>query len=122
MTPIPWLYIALAFVSVGAFAVLYQLHRNKRNTFDAIDLIVDHDSNRASMDKLVLLGLAALSSWVIVDLRSHDQPVETILLGVLAVFIVKRSADKGIEAAMKSKSEATATREIRKESHADNPD
>lgn len=95
---LPWMDILLAtFVGV-ALVMLYRMHRDRTNRFDALDLIVDHNNNRASLDKLILLGFALLSSWVIVVLLDKGKDVETILLGVLAVFILKRTADKAMDA------------------------
>lgn len=95
---LPWMDIVLAVAVSVALIMLYRMHRDRSSKFDALDLIMDHNNNRASLDKLILLGFALLSSWVIVVLLDKGKDVETILLGVLSVFILKRTADKAMDA------------------------
>ena len=58
------------------------------------DLLIDHKTNRASIDKHVVAGFSILSGWVVVTWTLEGKNVETMLLGVLAVFIVQRTANK----------------------------
>lgn len=90
--------ILLAIAVSVALILLYRMHRDRANKFDALDLIMDQTNGRASADKLILLGFAILSGWVIVGYTNRGKDVETLLLGVLAVFILKRTADKAMDA------------------------
>lgn len=111
---LPWMDILLAIAVAASMILLYRMHRDRTNKFDALDLIVDHGTGRASLDKLILLGFALLSGWVIVVLMNKGKEVETILLGVLAVFVLKRTADKAMDSYTSSRApaEPTALRDI----------
>ena len=84
--------LLIAFALYAAF-VLHALHRDDNN-FDLRDLLLDHRTGRASVDNFVLLLMAAMSAWVVVDRSNQGKDVETLLLGVLGIFVVAREAKR----------------------------
>ena len=84
--------LLIAFAGYAAF-VLHALHRAD-NSFDLRDLLLDHRTGRASVDNFVLLLMAAMSAWVVVDRSNQGKDVETLLLGVLGIFVVAREAKR----------------------------
>ena len=84
--------LLIAFAGYAAF-VLHALHRAD-NAFDLRDLLLDHRTGRASVDNFVLLIMAAMSAWVVVDRSNQGKDVETLLLGVLGIFVVAREAKR----------------------------
>ena len=86
--------LLIAFAGYAAF-VLHALHRAD-NSFDLRDLLLDHRTGRASVDNFVLLLMAAMSAWVVVDRSNQGKDVETLLLGVLGIFVVAREAKRAI--------------------------
>ena len=84
--------LLIAFAGYAAF-VLHALHRAD-NAFDLRDLLLDHRTGRASVDNFVLLLMAAMSAWVVVDRSNQGKDVETLLLGVLGIFVVAREAKR----------------------------
>ncbi len=94
---LPYLNLLLAAISLVFFGAMLVMHRNSKNPFDAVDLLIDHTTGRASLDKAVVLWGAVLSNWVVVDQVNRDKDPTTLLLGILGIFILKRGADKAID-------------------------
>ena len=88
-----WTNIALVLCGAWALVVLTRWHLDTKNQFDLRDLLADHNSNRASLDKLILAAFAALSIWVVVSWTIDGKNVETLLLGTLGIFVAKRAVD-----------------------------
>ena len=84
--------LLIAFALYAAF-VLHALHRDDNN-FDLRDLLLDHRTGRASVDNFVLLLMAGLAAWTVVDQANRDRNPETLLLGVLGIFVVAREAKR----------------------------
>jgi uncharacterized membrane protein len=93
-----WTNIALLIGAAVAVAVLFRWHLDRDNRYDLRDLLLDTVTNRASLDKHILVGFAALSGWVVVVRQLAGKEVETLLLGVLGVFVVQRAAGAAINA------------------------
>lgn len=79
---------------VGALillALLWWAQSAKDHPFDIRDVLMDQSTGKASLNALILLAMAALSSWVVVD-RQNDgsDDVTTLLLGVLGIFVAGR--------------------------------
>lgn len=77
--------------------LLARWHADKKNPYDVRDLLLDHTTRKAGLDKHILLWFAGLSGWVVVTWTLEGKNVETLLLGVLGVFIVQRAASKAID-------------------------
>ena len=88
-----WTHALLIVFALYAAFVLHALHRAD-NAFDLRDLLLDHRTGRASVDNFVLLLMAAMSAWVVVDRSNQGKDVETLLLGVLGIFVVAREAKR----------------------------
>lgn len=83
--------------------LLWRVQKNQDNEYDVTDILLDPNTRKASLDKHVLLLMALVSAWSIIVLLLRDKPIETLLLGVLGVFVVQRGVRDGIEAFTKSK-------------------
>jgi hypothetical protein len=94
---ISWTNLALVVWSAIVLMTLWRWQRDKANAYDLRDLLLDHATNRASVDKHVVLGFAALSGWVVVSRQLAGKEVETLLLGILGIFILQRAASKAID-------------------------
>ena len=90
-----WSQALLIGLAVYSAVLLVRLHRAD-NSFDLRDLLLDHRTGRASVDNFVLLLMAAMSAWVVVDRSNQGKDVETLLLGVLGIFVVAREAKRAI--------------------------
>lgn len=77
--------------------VLARWHADKHNPYDVRDLLMDQKTRKAALDKHILIWFAGLSGWVVVTWTLEGKNVETLLLGVLAVFIVNRAANKALD-------------------------
>jgi hypothetical protein len=95
---ISWTNLALLIVAAYIMVTLWQWNHDKRNVYDVRDLLLDHATNRASVDKHIVAGFAVLSGWVVVTWTLEGKNVETLLLGVLGIFIVQRAASKVTDA------------------------
>jgi hypothetical protein len=100
-----------AFVGVAVFiALMYRANRSD-NPFRLVDLILEGDPPRASLNKLTLAIFALLSVWVVVIAaldNKIDPAVSALLLGVLGIFVVGRLGAQGVaQLAARSKYETT---------------
>jgi hypothetical protein len=91
---IGWTNLILVVAAGFALLTLWRWTSDKRNVYDVRDLLLDHKTNRASLDKHVVAWFSGLSGWVIVTWTLEGKNVETMLLGILAIFIVQRTANK----------------------------
>lgn len=99
-----------AFAGIAVFiALMYRANRSD-NPFRLVDLILEGDPPRASLNKLTLAIFALLSVWVVVIAaldNKIDPAVSALLLGVLGIFVVGRLGAQGVaQLAGRSKYEA----------------
>jgi hypothetical protein len=94
---VSWTNAALVVAAMVVIVILGRWHADKKNPYDVRDLLMDHTTGKAGLDKHILLWFAGLSGWVVVTWTLHDKNVETLLLGVLGIFIVQRTASKAID-------------------------
>jgi hypothetical protein len=87
---VPWTELALTVAGLWLVTQLYRMHMDKENRFVLGDMIVDK-RGRADLYKLILIVMAGLSIYTVLKLLEGDKPVETLLLGVLAIFVGGRS-------------------------------
>lgn len=85
-----WGNIFLTLAFVFAIYLLYRLNKQDAR-FDVADLLIDQQTQKASGSQIIVLSMAVLSGWVVVTLTQHDKPVETILLGVLGIFVAGKA-------------------------------
>jgi hypothetical protein len=94
---ISWTNAALVIAALVVIFILGRWHADKKNPYDVRDLLLDQTTGKAGLDKHILLWFAGLSGWVVVTWTLDGKNVETLLLGVLAVFIVNRAANKAMD-------------------------
>jgi hypothetical protein len=74
------------------FWMMYRFNRANGNSYNVVDLLMG-PNGRASMTNHILLAMAVLSCWTVIDreLKGKDD-VSTILLGVLGIFVAQKTA------------------------------
>jgi len=87
---IPWMEIMLVLAGAWLVIGLYKLHLKRSNQFELDDLFLDRNG-KADLYKVIVLVMAGLSVYTVLKLLEHDKPVETLLLGVLAIFVGGRA-------------------------------
>jgi uncharacterized membrane-anchored protein len=85
----------------GIAFFLWSMWRVNRmdNEFRIVDLLLEGDPPRASVNKLTLLVFAAMAVWVTVlaALENKADPnVVNLILGVLGIFVVGRAANQAV--------------------------
>jgi hypothetical protein len=73
--------------------MMYRFNKSNKNKYNIVDILMG-PGNRASLTNHILLWFAGLSSWVVIDreLKGKDD-ISTILLGVLGVFVLQKTAN-----------------------------
>jgi hypothetical protein len=97
---IPWptFWIVLGLVIAGL--VLWTLNR-RENTYHVLDLLMEGEPKRASVNNHILVGFALLSVWLVI-MKTFDtsneipDSVGNLLLGVLGIFVVGRVAGQAV--------------------------
>jgi hypothetical protein len=103
--PTFWILLGL----LVALLALWTLNQ-RTNDYHILDLFMEGEPKRASVNNHILIGFALLSVWLVI-MRSFDyantipESVDTLLLGVLGIFVVGRVAGQAVYTAG-----ATATR------------
>lgn len=87
-----WLLSALL-----AAWLLYRLERKKGNHYTFVDVLLNHRTNRADINSHILLVMTLMAVWVCIDRSNDGKDVDTLVLGVLGIFVTGRVASKGIE-------------------------
>lgn len=77
--------------------IRWHLSKAYRN-FSLIDAVVDHSTNKVSLDGLVVACFALVSIWVVVVYVLNEKEVSELLLGILGIFIAGNAAKKITEA------------------------
>jgi predicted histidine transporter YuiF (NhaC family) len=95
---INWAAITLSVGLVLAIVMVWVLNRDKTSPYYVRDLLLDTVTNRASLDKHILLFFALLAAWYIMVRTLDGKEVEGALLGVLGIFVVQRGAGAAINA------------------------
>jgi hypothetical protein len=81
-----WLVGALCFAWM-----MYRFNRSQRNRYNVVDILMG-PNDRASLTNHILLAMAGMSIWVIVDRSNDGKDVDTLLLGVLGIFVIGTTA------------------------------
>lgn len=80
----------LASVVIVFIIYVWYIHNKEDGPFDFQDLFIDHGNNRASLPKVMLMWLLALSTWVVIvkTLGIYSaEGVESLLLGLVTAFV-----------------------------------
>ena len=70
---------------------MYRFNRNQKNDYNIVDILMG-PNKRASLTNHILLAMALMSIWVVVDRSNDGKDVDTLLLGVLGIFVVGKTA------------------------------
>jgi predicted histidine transporter YuiF (NhaC family) len=95
---VSWAAITLAIGLVIGIFLVWKLNRDVNNPYYLRDLLLDTVTNRASLDKHILLFFALLAAWYVMVRTLDGKEVESALLGVLGIFVVQRGASAAINA------------------------
>jgi len=93
-----WVH-ALLFAMILYFVLaLRHAHCADDNHFSLADALTDSRTGKASLDNIILLGMAIMAAWVVVDRSNSGREVESLLVLVLGVFVAGREVRRGINA------------------------
>lgn len=98
LVPWPSLIFCVVLAFLTSMIIRWHLMPANKQRYDFSDLLKDEVTKKASLPNLVLIFFAGLSGWVVVELVRRDKPVDTLLLGVLAVFVTNGLVKRGINA------------------------
>lgn len=87
---VPWREILLTLCAGWLVLGLYRMHLRDSNSFEIDDLFLDRNG-KADLYKVIIVVMAGLSVYAIMRLLDADKPIETVLLGVLAIFVSGRA-------------------------------
>lgn len=93
-----WALITLVAGLLICLVAVWRLNADKASPYFFRDLLLDTVTNRASLDKHILVFFAALAAWYIMVRTLDGQEVEAALLGVLGIFVLQRGAGAAINA------------------------
>lgn len=97
---ISWPTFWILFGLVVALLVMWTLNL-KQNAYSVLDLFMEGEPKRASVNNHILIGFALLSVWLVI-MRSLDtadsipESVDNLLLGVLGIFVLGRAVGHGV--------------------------
>jgi len=90
--------MSLSFVNalwlIGALCfgwMMYRFNRDHRNHYNIVDILMG-PNDRASLTNHILLAMAGMSIWVVIDRSNDGKDVDTLLLGVLGIFVIGKTA------------------------------
>jgi hypothetical protein len=77
----------------GGFFVVWLMYEwnSGSSSYDIKDLLMS--DGKASLEKHIIAGFALLSIWVVIQQALSNKSVETLLLGVLGIFVLKGAAE-----------------------------
>jgi hypothetical protein len=87
---VPWVEVGLAVAGLWLMTQLYRMHRDEENRFLLSDMVMS-PKGRADLYKLIVIVMAGLSVFTVLKLLEAEKPVETLLLGVLGIFVGGRA-------------------------------
>lgn len=88
---VDWKLVALMCGGIFLMWLMYEWNKGD-SAYDIKDLLTT--DGKASLDKHTTAAFALLSMWVVVQQALAGKQVETLLLGVLGIFVVKQGAEK----------------------------
>lgn len=91
------LQIALAAGVILLLLLVWSAQRSK-HAFDWKDMLMDPTTNKASLNAGILALMAMMALWVCVQRSSDGKDVDTLVLGVLGIFVTGRLGAQGIAA------------------------
>lgn len=88
--------LASMLLGLGGFMVWFHYRRGRE--YDVLDILIDQQTKRASLDAHVTMLFALLACWWIIDRTMADVDVGSKLVDVLMIFVIYRAANKAINA------------------------
>jgi len=82
--------LALAVMLAFVCFVMWRFQLDKANPYDFKDILLDPLTHKASLDKHVLSLMAMLAAWAVIGMVMAGKDIETLLLGVLGIFVLQR--------------------------------
>lgn len=98
MLSLNWAAVTLAIGVLICAVMIWRLNRSDENQYFFRDLLLDTVTNRASLDKHILLFFACLAAWYVMVRTLDGKDADAALLGVLGIFVVQRGAGAAINA------------------------
>lgn len=86
---VPWFTVAIISATLIALAALVRYQQDKDNDYNVWDMLTK--DGRADLYKHVLVVCLVISLWVVVRMVQEGKNVETILLGILGIFVGARA-------------------------------
>lgn len=79
-------------------ALLWKMQSRRDNSYDALDMLIDERTGKASLEAHVTLVMACLAGWWIVTRTLAGVDVGERLIDVLMIFVIYRGVKRGIDA------------------------
>lgn len=80
----------LGVMMLCAVWALYRAQRDKRHPYDVRDTLMDAATGKASLNAHILAAMAVMAVWVCIDRSNDGKDVDSLVLGVLGIFVVGR--------------------------------
>lgn len=95
IAPSIWLWACVALVVIW---ITLRLDRKRGNQYNFVDILMDPATNKASLSAHIVLWMAIMSIWVVIDRSNDGKDVDTLMATVLGIFVMGRVMGKGIDA------------------------
>lgn len=89
-----WLIMALLFIGM-----IYRF-QSKNPDFDISDVFMNHNVKppRADLTSIIIFMMALMAIWVCVQRSVNDKDVDSLVLGVLTIFVIRQAFKIGADA------------------------
>jgi len=87
-TPVNALLLIMGLVFVW---MVYRFNNANDNEYNIVDVLMG-PNNRASLTNHILVAMAGMSVWVVIDRSNDGKDVDTLLLGILSIFVLQKTA------------------------------
>jgi hypothetical protein len=87
-TPVNALLLIMGLLFVW---MVYRFNKNSTNDYNIVDILIG-PSGRANLTSHILVVMCGMSVWVVVDRSNDGKDVDTLLLGVLSIFVLQKAA------------------------------
>lgn len=76
--------------------ILIWLVQRSKHPFDIRDTLMDSKTGKASQYAIILWLMTGMAMWVCIDRSNDGKDVDTLVLGVLSIFVLGRAASSFI--------------------------
>lgn len=91
-----WANLLFAIIAIYAWKVLRSLQKDKHNTYDFKDLLLDDQTRKASVVNHLIIAFAACSMWYVVTMTAKGIDVGQTLIQLVAIFVLQKEVKRGI--------------------------